>query len=195
MNNGPFRLTLSFVCIGAMALIAPTSTHGTDDPRDPLFSKQRSLFEQLGVLEAWEHTKGSTNIVIGVLDQGFDHYHPDLRANLQPQAAVGIQCTSPLFSRKAYWCIINTMQSSGFHVCPYHVPIPSFGIWGFALAGPIALEPPVECPDGLRYLNRQTLATLFQFPPDIDRLDTKVNRLDNQVLVHYYDQDWTQQLP
>lgn len=118
-----------------------------------------------------------------------------LKTHLTPYGSVGIQCTSPLFSRKAYWCIVNTMRSSGFQVYPYHVPVPSFGIWGFGLARQVKFVPPTTCPADLRYLNRDTLASLFHFPPDLDFVETEVNRLDNQVLVHYYDQDWTQQLP
>jgi len=45
---------------------------------DPLFEQQRALFEKLGVLEAWELTKGSSDVVIGVIDSGFDFFHPDL---------------------------------------------------------------------------------------------------------------------
>ena len=45
---------------------------------DPLFEQQRPLFEKLGVLEAWESTKGSSDVLIGVIDNGFDFFHPDL---------------------------------------------------------------------------------------------------------------------
>ena len=45
---------------------------------DPLFEQQSALFEKLGVLEAGELTKGSSDVVIGVIDSGFDFFHPDL---------------------------------------------------------------------------------------------------------------------
>ena len=57
-----------------------------------------------------------------------------LKASLSPGAAVSVQCTSPLFARRSYWCIIRTMEAAGFHVQPYHATVPSFGVWGFALA-------------------------------------------------------------
>jgi subtilisin family serine protease len=63
-------------------LCALQASRGDDGPLDPLFQKQRSHFQQLGVLKAWEYTKGSSKTVIGILDQGFDYFHPDLRENL-----------------------------------------------------------------------------------------------------------------
>jgi subtilisin family serine protease len=53
-------------------------------PNDPLFEKQKPLFEKLKVLEAWQFTKGSPDIVVGVIDNGFDFFHPDLKDQLVP---------------------------------------------------------------------------------------------------------------
>jgi len=33
---------------------------------------------------------------------------------------------------------------------------------------------------------------LFEFPPDMSRIDTEINRLNNQVLVRYYESEWQQ---
>lgn len=113
-----------------------------------------------------------------------------LRARLRPGAVMAIQCTSPIFSRRSYWCIIRTMEAAGFHVHPYHVAVPSFGIWGFALAARGEFPPPTTCPPGLRFLNPQSLAAMFVLPNDLGPLPAEINRLDNQVLVRYYDDDW-----
>jgi len=51
---------------------------------DSLFSKQKRLFDKLKVLEAWKLTKGSPEILIGVIDNGFDFFHPDLEDQLIP---------------------------------------------------------------------------------------------------------------
>src|SRR5205807_9171625 len=53
-----------------------------------------------------------------------------LKKRLAPDAAVGIQCTSPLFARTSFWCIVKTVEAAGFAVRPYHVAVPSFGVWG-----------------------------------------------------------------
>jgi spermidine synthase len=113
-----------------------------------------------------------------------------LRQRLTPDAAVAIQCTSPLFARRSYWCVIRTMEAAGFHVRPYHVPVPSFGIWGFALARGGPFEPPTHVMPGLRYLNDAVLPTLFVLPADLAPVDVEVNRLNNQVLVRYYESEW-----
>jgi spermidine synthase len=34
------------------------------------------------------------------------------------------------------------------------------------------------------------MPALFQFPPDMAPLSMPANRLNDQVLVHLYDQDW-----
>ncbi len=118
------------------------------------------------------------------------HFYALLRARLAPQAVVAVQTTSPLFARRSYWCINRTLEAAGFHVLPYHALVPSFGEWGFALAATRPLAPPTSVPAGLRYLDAPTLASLFVVGPDMARVDTDVNRLDNQVLVRYYEDEW-----
>lgn len=51
---------------------------------DSLFLRQNPLFEKLEVLKAWEITKGSPDVVIGCIDNGFDFYHPNLYGQLIP---------------------------------------------------------------------------------------------------------------
>lgn len=34
--------------------------------------------------EAWEITKGDTNVIVAVVDEGIEYYHPDLMANMWP---------------------------------------------------------------------------------------------------------------
>ena len=43
---------------------------------------------------------------------------------------------------------------------------------------------------GLQFLDEPTLATMFVMPPDAGPLPVEINRLDNQVLVRYYDDEW-----
>lgn len=52
-------------------------------PNDSLFEKQRPYFEKMNVLKAWLITKGSPDVVIGIVDSGFDFYHPDLEGKLK----------------------------------------------------------------------------------------------------------------
>jgi spermidine synthase len=113
-----------------------------------------------------------------------------LQKRLAPGAGVSIQCTSPLFARNSYWCVIRTLEAAGFHVRPYHAAVPSFGVWGYALCKREPFDVPKAVPPGLQFLNAGTLACLFDLPPDMGPVDVDVNRLDNQVLVRYHESDW-----
>lgn len=48
---------------------------------DPLFSKQWGM-NQLGVREAWNHTKGNQDMIVAVIDTGVDYTHEDLVDNM-----------------------------------------------------------------------------------------------------------------
>ena len=117
-----------------------------------------------------------------------------LQKRLKPAALVSVQCTSPLVAPKSYWCIVRTLEATGFHVRPYHAPVPSFGIWGFALASMSEFDStplPFDRVQGeLRFLTNDVLKGLFELPADLQPMDSEINRLDNQALVHYYDSEW-----
>jgi spermidine synthase len=101
-----------------------------------------------------------------------------------------VQSTSPMFARQSYWCIVQTIETAGLKAHPYHVYVPSFGEWGFVLAGRHAYEPPPEVPPGLKFLTAQTIPELFRFPLDMQRVPAEANRLNDQVLVRYYEHEW-----
>jgi len=119
-------------------------------------------------------------------------FYQRLQALLKPEGALSVQCTSPLFARQSYWCIVETMKAAGWRVRPYHLYVPSFGEWGFTLAA-MDREPqpdPALLPRGLRFLDSPGVADLFRFPADMASLKAPVNRLFDQVLVRLYEQDW-----
>ena len=116
-----------------------------------------------------------------------------LKSKLKPDSSVVIQTTSPLIARQSFWCIITTLEASGFTVKPYHTTVPSFGVWGFALAKSEPFERPTKPKiAGLQFLNDDTFASMFEFPTDTARPteEIEVNRLDNQSLVRYYETEW-----
>jgi spermidine synthase len=113
-----------------------------------------------------------------------------LKASLSAEAAVSVQCTSPLFARSSYWCIVKTIEAAGFSVKPYQTAVPSFGVWGFALARMTPFDVPVHAPGGLRFLDDRAMAALFVLPSDLGPVATEINRLDNQALVRYYESEW-----
>jgi spermidine synthase len=114
-----------------------------------------------------------------------------VKARLDPAGVMAVQSTSPLMARRSFWCINRTIAAAGFQVRPYHALVPSFGEWGYALAALRPFEAPSAVSvSGLRYLDGPTLASLFALGPDMARVDTEVNRLNNQALVHYYEEEW-----
>ncbi|WNG24087.1 polyamine aminopropyltransferase [Cystobacter fuscus] len=113
-----------------------------------------------------------------------------LKKRLAPDGVAVIQSTSPLYARRSFWCVNTTLESAGFWTLPYHALVPSFGEWGYVLVAHEATPPRRPLVEGLRFLSEETHASLFQFPPDMGPLPTEVNRLNNQVLVHYYEEEW-----
>lgn len=117
-----------------------------------------------------------------------------LRSRLNEGALVSVQCTSPLVAPRSYWCIVSTLEATGFHVRPYHASVPTFGEWGYVLAsmGPLPgrLTLSRELTGTSRFLTDEVLNGLFELPPDLARVETEINQLNNQALVHYYDQEW-----
>ncbi|HTS76480.1 MAG TPA: polyamine aminopropyltransferase [Bryobacteraceae bacterium] len=112
-----------------------------------------------------------------------------LRKHVSENGLAVIQSTSPMFSRQSYWCIVRTLQQAGFRTWPYHVYVPSFGEWGFTLAGN-AWDPPRSLPAGLRFLTVAQIPGLFDFPEDMQPVEADVNRLNDQILVRYYEKEW-----
>ena len=47
-------------------------------------------------------------------------------------------------------------------------------------------------PAGMRFLKADGLAALLEFPPDMARIDADVNKLNNQALVRYFDEEWSE---
>jgi spermidine synthase len=110
--------------------------------------------------------------------------------HLSAQGLMVVQSTSPMFARDSYWCIAETIKQAGLKTYPYHVYVPSFGEWGFVIAGIREYQVPTSLPEGLRFIDVKDLPALFQFPPDMAPLAMPPNRLNDQLLVRLYDQDW-----
>ncbi len=115
-----------------------------------------------------------------------------LARHVSRQGMVVIQSTSPLFARQSYWCIVETVKQTGMRTHPYHVYVPSFGEWGFVLASWEPYQPPAALPPGLRFLSAANVPALFHFPQDMLPVAAEVNRLNDQVLVRYYEKEWSE---
>jgi spermidine synthase len=113
-----------------------------------------------------------------------------LSRHINEQGLVMIQSTSPLFARQSYWCIVETLKAAKWKTHPYHVYVPSFGEWGYVIAARNDYQRPERLPEGLRYLTLTQLPSLFDFPNDMSTIPAEINRLNDQALVRYYEEDW-----
>lgn len=101
-----------------------------------------------------------------------------------------VQATSPYLAPRSFWCVVKTLAAAELHPRPYHAHVPSFGDWGFVLVSKAPRPAPTRLADvELRYLDDALLPGLFVFPRDQQPPDVEVNRLNDQLLVHYYEED------
>lgn len=114
-----------------------------------------------------------------------------LRDRLAERGAAVVQATSPYLAPRSFWCIEATLADAGLHPRPYHAHVPSFGDWGFVLVRRREEPLPKRLARGLdlRFLTEDLMPSLFTFPADQSRLEVEVNRLNDQLLVHYYERD------
>jgi spermidine synthase len=104
------------------------------------------------------------------------------------------------FSNTAFSCIVNTMKEVFDTVVPLHTYVPSFGDWGFVIGTSdrtklktAATESPIF--SELKYLDKNATTQLFELPKDIAIVDTKINSLDNPVILNYFLNDWKKWKP
>jgi spermidine synthase len=118
-------------------------------------------------------------------------FYKVLFKSLAEEGVVIVQSTSPFVAPKSFWCINNTLEAVGFHTIPYHTYIPSFGDWGYIMA---MKHQSYIIPDtfinDLRFINKSTFSEMINFPKDVPKLSTEVNKLNNQVLVNYFEDEW-----
>jgi len=74
-----FFLTL-FIVIFLAGTVAPALALAktSNDPK----GKQHWSFKDIGAYEAWDITTGSRDVIVAVIDNGFDATHPDLKDNV-----------------------------------------------------------------------------------------------------------------
>ncbi|WP_051296026.1 polyamine aminopropyltransferase [Eisenibacter elegans] len=131
-----------------------------------------------------------------------EEFYRLVQKRLAAQGAVVSQSTSPFFAPRSFWCIHQTLEAVFPTVYAYNANVHSFGQWGFNLA----LNYPQDAEAApyaqtlskrlaarkypLRFLSPELLPTLFVFDLDTQEVKTQTNRLDNQMLVQYYEREW-----
>ncbi|HEY3997029.1 MAG TPA: polyamine aminopropyltransferase [Mycobacterium sp.] len=113
---------------------------------------------------------------------------------LAPQGLIVVQAGSPFSTPTAFWRTVSTIHFAGYAVTPYHVHVPTFGDWGFALArrgdSPPTPAMPADAPP-LRFLDPQVLQAASVFSDDTRPRSLEPSTLDNPRIVedmrHGYD--------
>jgi spermidine synthase len=105
---------------------------------------------------------------------------------LAPDGLMVVQAGSPFSTPTAFWRTVSTIRAAGYAVTPYHVHVPTFGDWGFALAqradaAPTPRVPPNAPP--LRFLNQPVLDACTVFSDDIHPRTLEPSTLDNPRIV------------
>ena len=125
---------------------------------------------------------------------------------LKPRGVLATQASSPFYARKAYWCVVHTMEAaikrwpSAKHeptnrteIIPYHVLVPSFGDWGFVLVAPNEIaNAGITLPSTGQFLTDEVFAQARIFAPDSRELQTEINTLESPVLLRYHNEGWSQ---
>lgn len=102
------------------------------------------------------------------------------------------QSTSPLFATEAYWTIHETLKEVFPEVLPYHTYIPTFGDWGFQLAGSRNLRDRIgSLEDAHGYYTPELFRASLTFPQDSRPMKKPpVNTFDRPVLYRSYIRGW-----
>ncbi|MBN8643050.1 MAG: polyamine aminopropyltransferase [Flavobacteriales bacterium] len=120
------------------------------------------------------------------------NFYATLQKLLSEDALVTVQTTSPYFAPKSFWCINKTIAQVFPQIDAYHAYVPSFGEWGFTIAingFGTTFNTVNRKVESLKFYNYQ-FDTYNQFTKDMMAKDIEINRLDNQILVRYFDEEW-----
>ena len=111
---------------------------------------------------------------------------------LGDRGRMAVQAGSPFFAPRSYWSIVKSLETAGLAATAYHVDVPSFGDWGFVLAGhgsapPLTLAS--EAP-ALRFLSAAVLEASATFPPDRLPLGVQASTLLDPAILRYQRAEW-----
>ncbi len=112
-----------------------------------------------------------------------------LERRLAPGGYVVTQSSSPFATRRTYWCIGATLEDAGFSTLSYQVAVPTFGVWGFHIAGRSGPIEPPAIQQAHRYLTDAVFRAGLVFARDIERLDVPVNTFLEPALYALYNKE------
>ncbi len=115
-----------------------------------------------------------------------------VKHRLSHSGIVITQASSPFFTQSTFWSIHKTLQQVFPYTQPARVYVPSFGLWGFVLAGAwnFPKKEIHKLPDNLKYLTPEEIKKCLYFPTDLKQPDTIIiNTLSKPYLYKLYDEE------
>ncbi|MDH3718039.1 MAG: polyamine aminopropyltransferase [Planctomycetota bacterium] len=125
-----------------------------------------------------------------------------IRRSLAPAGMMVCQATSPFRSRETFWCIHHTVQAAGgnrerggpaWQARAYQSLVPTFGLWGFVLAGHAPVDPAqIRLRVTTKYLTDELIAGLFVFSSDTSEVETSISGLMDPAVSRLYRSNYRQ---
>jgi spermidine synthase len=111
------------------------------------------------------------------------------------------QSTSPVHAKEVFLAIGRTMQAAGFSCVPYHDNVPSFGEWGWWIAGKAEkynssqildkLKAVETIPVKTKYLTSKLINSSLHFGKDqLNSNYSDINTITNSLVSKLYLQAW-----
>lgn len=117
-------------------------------------------------------------------------FYKELKKITNEATKIVVQTTSPYFAPKSFWCIQKTLNQVFPVATAYHAYVPSFGEWGFCMASNTASNSgKIRKISDLKFYD-YNFDKMAYFSKDMKAENLEVNRLDNQILVRYFDEEW-----
>lgn len=128
-------------------------------------------------------------------------FYSRLTTKLAADGIIVQQSTSPFHAKEVFLSIGRTIQAAGFAAIPYKDNVPSFGEWGWWIAGHnnrysnATLERKLSTIDSIsvdtKYLTPQVLKSMLVFGKNqLKTNETAVNTLANNIIFQYYLASW-----
>jgi spermidine synthase len=114
------------------------------------------------------------------------YFYGLVRDHLKEAGVGSVNGSTPFALRKAFWCIVRTLEAAKLSTLPYRAELPTLGPWGQVLFAKQKIEKPthVSIPN-LKYLDDASLQNLFDLAEDEGPVEVEVNRMYHQAFVAY----------
>ncbi len=114
------------------------------------------------------------------------------KRNLKADGVFVTQSGEVYYSNTAFSCIKNTVNSIFNYTKTYQVYVPSFGYWGYTIAKNTDFNEKKhrKIPENMKFLTENVFINSFELPKDISIVSTKINTIDNPVVLDYFLDDW-----